>query len=107
MANEQIAGFPIMLDEFLNGISRAKTEMKAAFALLAKHEQITGPLQRSEWGRLFELFSSQPVNKTWREWVEQHPIADAIVEPAVPGVITGEIGAKTETVQSAKSKGGK
>lgn len=65
---EEPAGFPVTLEEFLTEISRAKTESKAGFRMVCKQSGITGNKMRDEWQKLFDLYTSKPTKISWAEW---------------------------------------
>lgn len=62
--------FKIVLDEFLSTMPKAQV-MKNAFESLCRNEKISGHKTLTEWQRLFQLFKSQPMSKTWTQWVNQ------------------------------------
>lgn len=62
--------FKIVLDEFLSTMPKAQV-MKNAFESLCRNEKISGHKTLTEWKRLYQLFKSQPMSKTWTQWVNQ------------------------------------
>ena len=67
-ATEEVTEFPIFLDEFTKERPTYEVEKSVSFHKLMQREGITGPMTRSEWLELYDIFGTMPIGTPWKEW---------------------------------------